>query len=584
MDKKNLFILIFFLGLLVLLGDQAGVYSVTGGTVMSIDEADFRSSSDFFDGDTWIVTMSQGGMAQSITGDVESDDLEERTGAKSERDFSVDITKSKQKCSYAINKEDGAKPVYDYYLNEWKCYTNPTEEEIVSRCGSDHLVSGQHTQFSSEDKCYCVGKTKMTGGIAERTIENPYVRTISTIEVSNGDNTVSEQFDTQGKIKGYVGENTYVTWDGYLGRDVCPTSDPYYGFYYNGQWRVGSATNYENYKDTVDQLQTCDSCWVDQESADDSISTLKSVSQNARETKDFGDIRNAWEQDSAVIEEEMDSPVEIPVWTFYINSDWLGVYQPIGEPKFTDARSPKFKASAEGNIIFDLKNVGDGRDTFDVYAECDEPFRMAENTKSYTLETGETVSGYLSIAADTDESVTADCDLYAQGVENSDRTTVEVSVDPQQVCEPGAKECANGDIQICNEEGSGYEVFEECGSGETCSYDSTGQAYCKDKDEPSETSLLDRILPDLGIDIGGAGFELPDISGLAFWGRLLLGSIGGLLGFLSLSKVTSKIKNQYAAWGIPASVGIGMFIMAWTGLWAFALILTIVWFAVEWVV
>lgn len=74
-------------------------------------------------------------------------------------------------------------------------------------------------------------------------------------------------------------------------------------------------------------------------------------------------------------------------------------------------------------------------------------------------------------------------------------------------------------------------------------------------------------------------------TGAQVWGRLLLGLVGGILSFLSLGKITGNITNdQRISLGIPAVAAIVMFALAFTGFWAFALILTIVWGIVEFVI
>ena len=49
--------------------------SVHGFTTMSLDEADFESSNEFFDGNVWILEVQQDGLGQYVTGTIEKEDI-----------------------------------------------------------------------------------------------------------------------------------------------------------------------------------------------------------------------------------------------------------------------------------------------------------------------------------------------------------------------------------------------------------------------------------------------------------------------------------------------------------------------------
>lgn len=576
MNKRIVYLLVLVIfGVFIV--DQAGIYSVTGGTVLSLDSATFSSSSDFFTGENFIITMAQGGLSQSIEGYVTSGDIKDETDKSVRNDFSIDITNSEQSCNYPIETNPYKSPIYDYTLVEWSCGWYD-ESEAVDNCGEDYYVAGK---YSASFTCFCVDRTKVTGAISYDTIENPNVQTISDIEVSNGDETSTETFDTEGKIKGYIGDNVYVTWNGDLMRDSCPNQAPYYGFYENGEWNLGDKTLYDNYRTIANDYRTAEHLWSSSSDAEDSVDTLNYYSGWARNTVEFGEIENPSSLDSAVIEKNLESGVTVPTWTFIVDADYLEIYQPIGDPNIVSASSSTFKAGANGKIVYEIRNDGEGRGSFDVYADCNSPFRMTGNTKTYNVDAGDSVSDFIEISADTDESITDSCALYADGVESSDSQRVEVSVDPQQVCEPSVQNCVAGDIQECNSEGSGYEVVEECKVG--CTYEN-GEPICEedidDDDDDDYKCPWWNPFCDLFPD-----FQLPDLGGLAFYGRLLMGLVGGILGFLSLSKITTRVsKNQWISLGVPTGAAVVMFALAWTPLWAFALILTIVWGIVEFVV
>ena len=481
-----------------------GQYLPSGFVVLSIDDAKFsKCPADLSSENCWVITLSQNRLGQHLKGYLKSDDIKEYAGKEPESDLIIDMTLDKQACEYQI-KPSGTREedfddsislstpmVYRLSINKWTSLFC-RESDILKHCKNPIKINGKPAWFRTAFQCGCIDIEKSTGAIAYKTIESPYVHTISTISVNKDGNIKTATVDTKSSIQQKIGGVAYIVWDGYLVDRVCPTKEPYYAFYDNG-WHVGDSTAYENYKTAAMILFSKLS--VDKNGriygdVESFVNKFNIYADNALKEVSFGSIDNPMKMDGAYIVHDLEYPVYNPVYTLYVDADyWLKIYQPIGVPKIIDVYSQRFKTT--GKIIAIVKNEGEG-EQFSFYAICDHPF-SPEPTKTVYINKDDVKTLELEITANTNKPVEKNCNFCVEGVGGKVCKKVKVAADPYTVCTPNSLMCIykNGfwHVEQCNEYGSGSEVVRTCAYDEVCE---NGQ--CKKKPSCNHNGVCEKNL------------------------------------------------------------------------------------------
>lgn len=485
--------MVVLLGAFFVFGGQGILQSVnTGGTTLSLQNADFSSSSSYFTGKQWILTILQGGMGQSWQGVVNKDQINQETGVKPTNNFYMNIEMLQQSCRYNIEKNTNKDPVYNYYTMEWDDI-NPlacsTKAEGSSHCSAGEVVSVARYLNAPFGKCFCIGRTLITNSVGS--LKTPFVHTLtkvgvskdgqnykySNVELPSGYNTVdfrSSGFDVVG------------SWNGYLVKDVCDlyikgTITDYYTFY-NGGWKIGQSQKYQNY---LSQKTSFETWWR---------TGVRSYANVVRETKLLSDSsvqattsvnpsngNIGGSTTTPYYETQLQSTVANPLWTFYIKADWLGIYQPIPKARLGEVKSSKFKSGSSGIITADVWNDG-GTGNINVWATCDLPFSVQTASRESVINQNSNKIFTIEIDANTDKSYSASCDVCAKGAGEPTGVcrSVAVQVEPNFICEPNQEKCIGDVVKSCNPSGSGWETFDDCSIGnKVCTYNDNGGAYCK---------------------------------------------------------------------------------------------------------
>jgi len=447
-----------------------------GFATLSLDRADFSvCPSDLTSTECWILTVAQGNLAQYVEGYITKEQIKEKAGEEPESDLKIDITYGEQSCEYVIKpsdilEESPYNPMVSYLTKRtWNALWY-SDDDAKKHCKNPLTDSKGNIIWGHEGLTgfWCIDVETKTGAIAYKSIESPYVHTRATIEVTKNGDTKKIEIDTNGNIRerdesGVV----YVVWQGYLLRQSCPTKEPYYAFYKDGRWHIGYASNYENYKHILaSQLPYI---YDGSPRLDTAIEAINKAAEMALEEARFGVIENATELRNGVIKVELPSFVSVPVYTFYISADWLKVVQPYGEPEITSVKYTYHYTT--GTIYVTVKNVGNERDTFTVYAICDPPFEPTKEQEK-TIYPGDEKTFVLEVSADTDRPITKYCTVYAESTKTTVSERVRVSADPYRYCKPNERYCSveNGrDVVVeCNEYGTAEEIVEWCGPNEKC--------------------------------------------------------------------------------------------------------------------
>lgn len=514
------------------------IFAPVGFTTLSLSQADFTSNNPFFSGNVWIMTVAQQGLGQHAYGIVDGDELGDETGTYAARDFSIDITYSEQTCEYPIQQ--------DYYaerISKYNFITYPLGLDFCTDQATALAYCPNGIFFGKEVglNCFCINEVPLTGAVSPF-IENPTVRTQSRIEVQNQISSDYLDVDTSGEVSGFIGNDVYVTWNGNLMKDSCTSQAPYYGFYASGEWELGYKSNYDYYttiKSSRMALSELQKCNGDGTCLRNSITETNTAADRAMINANFGSIRSPYQLSGAVITKDLPTLIQVPVYTFYVKSDYLGIYQPAPVPQIVDLNSNSFKSGEIGEIYALIRNAGEAGN-MEIWAECQSPFQYVETTKTISLSEDESRAVYLEISADTSAPITRTCTVYLKALDIIESATVSVEVDPNQVCTPNREVCEDNVRKKCNEFGSAYGVIAACLSTQECRYNNDGSTGCFDIDEvPGGCGFLD-----IGCYLSGLSKQLQD-----FWNGFAAGSFWYLIAIVAILFMVLLISGKVGKGG-----------------------------------
>ena len=481
MNTEQLAILgIIFLALAFLFSQGMGpngfmlAQNPLGWTTLSLTQAVFSSSTKFFTGKVWILTVAQGGMGQHAEGTISASQVKDMSGTQPANNLKLSIDYSKMDWEYPIKVDYTSTPVYHYELYSTQSW-NPlfdVNSWVKSKC--PHVrwygkIGGLPPTY------WCIDQVQKTSYMGYLDSCQFHFTTKITVEAKG--QTYSKTIDSKKQISTYIGPYVYVIWNGNMIKQRCPATTPYKLYYMRG-WKIGSNEYYGDYKAKYNYLVSTMALVENRQMSYD-LTTLKRMvdpvntygDRYINSIKSFGTIQYPSDVSKAFVSLGVSSDVQVPVYTFYVKADWLGIYQPTPKPQILDARGTSFKSGESGYLYVQFKNVGE-TGNFAVWAECQSPVYVMDNTKTYSVPAGGTTTAYIRVGYNGYQHVTASCNIYvqAQGTNYIVSRTVGVTADPQSVCQAGKMICDGPRIKQCNKYGSGWNLIKTCGEGEYCTY------------------------------------------------------------------------------------------------------------------
>ncbi len=526
-------ILVLILGGIILA--QQGFPFITGWTTLSLTQADFQSSSDFFTGKTWILYVSQGGMGQYAEGTLTKSEIGSKSGTQPQNDLKLSIDFSEQSCEYPLRVDYNLQKIKKYEIMEWGC-TLFNSDKATENCGEWDYAGKYSLSFT----CFCL---KPSSAYTISRLENPNVHTTSVISAETRGLKEQKTFDTRREIRGYLGNNVYVKWDGYkIGTTPCSDQSPYLGTYFNGQWKLISQANYNIYTDQLNSLKTLIGSGIKKDFLETQVNILNVDANQALQQSGFGSISNPTRMDNAIVVRDVSGGfVAIPTWVFYVNAEWIGIVQPVGRPSITGVRTDAFRTGEEGIVEVTVKNIGTQAENFDVSVECPLPFNSSGVITNNVYPNSD-YTFRVPIYAQASERTSRTCTAYARGVEFTDSRTFTATVDPQIVCQPNTWVCEENTAKQCNSAGSGLVVMERCEVDEECAHREDGRTFCKERDlncaqDGEKPTILKPCCEELKEINGvcstrGIGYQIWDFVVKMFKVGIIVGIILGIITYL----------------------------------------------------
>jgi hypothetical protein len=495
MKKKSLHLiaLLIILGAILYLGSKGFKFQLPSGwTTLSLTQAQFTSTAPGgLQPPVWILTVTQGGLAQSAQGFIDNDQVGAMSGTKPQYDLQINMNWDKMSWEYPIRVSYSSTPVKTYQLITWDdwrlvCF----ESDIRAKCGDNYYASGK---FPWSATCFCIKEKQETSYMGY--LDNCNIHSISTISLNAKGQTYSAKIDTKGQISNNVGPYAYVVWNGNLVKQNCPSQSPYVPFYQNG-WKLGDSYYYNDYKQYYNDLieymaQANNNGNWDRQTLETKINFVNSkatqfltnIKQILNKDGQTGAIIDSFNTDNAYVDLPVSSDVQVPVYTIYVSASWLGIYQPQPKPQILEARGTNFKTGEYGFLYVKFQNVGDSGN-FEIWAECKSPINVLDTTKTIGVNAGSVGETYIKVGGNINTRTCDYCTIKVKGAgtNNVDSRSVQVCIDPQYVCNPGDTMCSSDltRIEKCNQAGSGWDIVKYCSENEYCSY-VNGQPTCVQK-------------------------------------------------------------------------------------------------------
>lgn len=490
---------------LLLVGNYLGWLDgigLKGFTTLSLSNAQFLANTqlpngDFWSEKLWILTVVQGGLQQNAwySDDISPDDIADFTPDNvPENWFNVDILYPEQDCQWDIGKS--GESIYKYRRITWDCGLLPIindgpelYRQSQEKCGDDvyYWLSDLGGVFTIE-ACQCWIKEKI--GVVGHFTKSKYIHTKATIRVSNTEETKTIEFDTKESVnQGYIGNNVFYKWSGYLSKDVCPNvnAKPYWD---GDKWKMGVPSYYLGYNtqqtilDTYinqlnlqgDHFRGAGEVIKKMEAANivtDTFVTAQIVTQ--------GTIFGEYNEEYSILKNPLTTTIADLLFTFYVKANWLGIYQP--QPELRLGAVTCKEANQVFNSYVNAEVINDGESGGgSLSLSCQPPFEPIESSKDVYVESGQSSNYKMWWGVETSDDIERSCTvtLYSIGG-GTDTRTVVCSAKPPKICDPEKRMCIGNKIKECNSAGSGYTItIKDCLSEtKVCDYDDLGNPYCR---------------------------------------------------------------------------------------------------------
>mgnify|MGYP000014566261 CR=1 FL=1 len=470
----------------------------SGYAVLSIHPVDLVNYETHLRSKAWWLTVVQSDFSDEVVGQISADDIKDSEGNQATKDLSIRMTVDNMRCEYPIKADERI------YRAEWKRFDlSPLECAVLNYDNKDNeckawisSVDGAYGYYTNTRcKVYCV---RLVPEAWHGKVGDPTLQFQSTIHVTAGDETKSGTINSLDQTELKIGDYVYARWIGFIDtKESCPVRDVPDALFENNKWNLIDPTSYDYYKTKLAGML---SCWSSVESDTTAEVCVNNVNKalmqitpaNLKTPSGHYAVPSGGITNGKVVL-ELEKLIKLPVINMYVRADWLGVSMPSGVPDIISLSSSEYNPyTGYGLITAEIKNVGNARGSFGVYAVCPQPFSTG-GTEYITLEPGETGTVKIKVyATSINTKQEATCKVYAYDKANPDVKDygyVKVVADPLLVCEEGATRCNGKVIEAC--ENNGWKPIQTCDY--MCDY-VNGKATCVSPPPPKPPSIIDRIV------------------------------------------------------------------------------------------
>ena len=541
--------------------------NVTGTSVLSVDQVELTSSSEFFSGMTWILNAKQSSLSQTAI--FNSAPIISKDGEESVENLELIITYPKQECVYpfTVRNEDAYPKLLKKNMVAWGCAFVPSTSKCVEKAmAQDDFYSGGI--YARSDTC-----SKVIGLACQTTYnteehkigvpQDSYIDYEINVQIKVGDESrvsgsitpdQKQIFLPSGNAYFTTGDYAFIKLDDFYSTSKnCPYNIrmPYYAVYDSG-WNLFESTIYDTeYKPFVYNAPIGTSV-----GRDDTQQWVNSMNYAVDRilSNSFREGVVSSNTDGALFKYDVtEDPVKKPNFYIAIKSDKLSIKTSVPKPVIKNADNSEcfytggidVYDKSEGTIVLRVKNEGEAG-VISFGGTCDSSkFKIIDRELSFNEgQTRDITLYYTASTAKKEERV--ECTVKAYTVGGSDEANVELCVKGYISCESGKLGCgydAERDLDYtkkCNSEGTGYALQEYCGGEEVCK---AGECVAA------------------GSNGGGEEDEF------SFWG-LIIASVVGFVVFLSILGGTANLRKadkrlNIAMWVLSALGGVVVLLLSY---------------------
>ena len=213
------------------------------------------------------------------------------------------------------------------------------------------------------------------------------------------------------------------------------------------------------------------------------INSKASVAINER---DFGEtIVTDTSINNGKLLSTLNKQIAFPKFRLFVDSDYLTLSIPTGEPDVTCPSTVKFAEGEQGQITVSAKNLGENEGGFNLKVlSCDGNFAEGD-TAGITLNGGETKSVTLKTTAQTQlgQTVSGSCviEMKESTTQKVDTCSVNLEATAPLECTIGRVWCSyDGTFSVIKNCPEGTpQILTKCTSTQSCDIDSQGIPFCK---------------------------------------------------------------------------------------------------------
>ena len=491
---------VFLLGFIVVAASVLFVggrfpLDLSGGfATLSISNVAYTSNDASVSGPAWLITVSQNGGGQYISGTVSKEMLKDAAAGVQAAD-NVDIRMNLEEMfvQYPIQTQL-TEPDYIYLVDK-------TMVSGFSSCPSDYPNYVTFGLLADNKYCFRYTKTAAYGLIG-----TPTLTFKTSISLSSGGKTATATISNIGaqtvKIVDPSSKNAgTITWAGNLGtgeetpRATDQKVSAAYVYTRNG-WITISETDYQYYKTwRMSNFQTCmmNAKGNDASDKDYCVNTVNNlanqvlVGQNLVSSGGTAATTQG-SQDAGQVRLELKKQIQFPVMTMKLSADWIGtitIVAPVGQPRIISVDSKEFQTGGNGFINVVVQNIGSGDGSFAIQASCSGAVSVQGTALNLpSLKPNEQTTMYIPISGNAVSTATETCSVKVYDRNNPDKSdtrTVTVTVNPVVLCTPNMKRANGNTVEQCNPDGSGWKTIQICRADEEPQRTVDGDVKCVKK-------------------------------------------------------------------------------------------------------
>ena len=442
---------------------------VTSLSIDSLDRVDIISNHEDLNKEHWLIEATLDQFDDEIVGYIDKEIIEEG-GATAEYDLRLSSEVTERSCDYNLQdtgQDINLVEVIDGVYSWWECgFKTWTQQQQM--CWA---VGGIWIDKELFDYCpRCIGISSNLGNYMN--VLTPQSNFLAQFDITINGQTESGILNSQSNPEipsNQLGNRAWVGWIGNLaGSSQCPiaSDQDIKAVEKDNQRKLIYEPNYIIYKNYHSSgMVNC----LEQRDADYCVNSYNLKANTALLTKTF----NSGDGNTAFISGDkvriiLDKAVIFPKVKMRIDADWLGIFIGTGEPKILSASSECFAEGSDvGEIIVNIKNVGEEDAPFSLSANCDTPFMSLGNIPNVELDKDQekTVELPIGVSTDITEDVTGSCivTMRERNTGDEDTETVSVCAKASFFCNSGEERCNLNLIEVCSE--NVWELKEECPSG-----------------------------------------------------------------------------------------------------------------------